>query len=118
MPRILSWLGLNGRPVLEQRVYESHDSITVLEKEKIAKIELENAKRDEIQKITETILQAYTILLKSDLRPSEATNKLFGQLVSLCTQIHDLDTVQEVSTKLVTLERPVLTFVQIDPFQR
>jgi nicotianamine synthase len=70
--------------------------MTIVDHADVAKCDLEHARCETVKRVAGAILQTHSALLElSDLRPGHATNQLLGNLVSLCTQIHDADTVGE-----------------------
>jgi hypothetical protein len=61
--------------------------------------------RDETAKeITDRIVDAHTILSKlPDLRPGEVINEVLTDLVALCCQIHDVETVDKARRENLTV---------------
>ncbi|KAK3681381.1 Nicotianamine synthase [Podospora appendiculata] len=77
----------------------SHDSIAIIEKSEVlcAQIEAEGANMGAVQQIVQTIIDTHSALVKlPDLNPGDSINKLLGNLVSVCSEIHDQATVDKV----------------------
>ncbi|KAK3996648.1 putative nicotianamine synthase [Cladorrhinum sp. PSN332] len=76
----------------------SSSSITIVEKDDIITSELADAKEEKVQWIIQSIVDTHSNLLKlPHLRPDHAINQLLGNLVTICSEIHD----QEIVTKVL-----------------
>ncbi|KAK3325917.1 Nicotianamine synthase [Apodospora peruviana] len=80
--------------------YTSQDTIVNIEKSANVKDQLQDAKMEngKVEEIRGKILETYAKLveLKGDYRPGETINKLLGNLVPVCAEIHDQETVKQV----------------------
>ncbi|KAK0708826.1 Nicotianamine synthase [Apiosordaria backusii] len=99
MPLLASWLGI-GSPTKKLDTYprSSHDSLTIVEKADILQSQQTDAREEKAHWLVQSIVNTHTELLKlPHLRPGPAINKLLGNLVSICSEIHD----QEIVNKAV-----------------
>ncbi|KAH6840607.1 Nicotianamine synthase [Chaetomium sp. MPI-CAGE-AT-0009] len=75
----------------------SHDSLAIVEKADILKDQLADARAEKVQGLVRSIVETHSDLLKlPHLRPGDAINKLLGNLVSVCSEIHDREVVDRV----------------------
>ncbi|KAK3365618.1 Nicotianamine synthase [Lasiosphaeria ovina] len=98
---LLSCLGLG--PIKPSRdapppcLCDSQDSITIVEKVEVIQTQREKTNMDKVQSLVQTITETHARLLKlPDLGPGKEINELLGNLVEVCSEIHDQDTVQQV----------------------
>lgn len=99
MPLLTSWLRL-GDPTAKMDPCPcpaSHDSLAMVEKADILRGQLVDSRADKVQWLVQTVVETHLELLKlPHLRPGNAINQLLGNLVSVCSEIHDRDTVDKV----------------------
>ncbi|EAQ85681.1 hypothetical protein CHGG_06934 [Chaetomium globosum CBS 148.51] len=75
----------------------SHDSLAIVEKADILHDQLADARTEKVQWLVRTIVETHSDLLKlPHFRPGNAINKLLGNLVSVCSEIHDREVVDRV----------------------
>ena len=75
----------------------SHDSLAIVEKADILHDQLADARAGKVQWLVRTIVETHSDLLKlPHFRPGNAINKLLGNLVSVCSEIHDREVVDRV----------------------
>lgn len=98
MSLLVSWLRLaSPTSKMDPCPYPSQDSIAIVEKADVLRDELLDSKSAKAQSLVQTIVETHSELLKlPDLRPGKAINHLLGNLVSVCSEIHDRDIVQAV----------------------
>lgn len=97
---LAAWLGL-GSPVAKEGPCPcpgpSNDSCMIVEKADDLREELVGIRRKKVQRIICCIIETHSDLLKlPHLRPGKIINQLLGNLVSVCSEIHDHDTVAKV----------------------
>lgn len=98
MSLLPSWLRL-GSPVtkMDPCPCVSHDSLTIIEKADLLRDQLVDAKSQKVQWLVQNIVGTHAELLKlPDLKPGKAINQLLGNLVTVCSEIHDRDIVDKV----------------------
>ncbi|KAK4224254.1 putative nicotianamine synthase [Podospora fimiseda] len=75
----------------------SSSSITIVDKDEIIINQLSDAKEEKVQWIVQTVVETHSKLLElPHLRPDDAINQLLGNLVSVCSEIHDQEIVNKV----------------------
>jgi hypothetical protein len=75
----------------------SHDSLAIVEKTDILHDQLADARAEKVQWLVRSIVETHSDLLKlPHFRPGNAINKLLGNLVSVCSEIHDREVVDRV----------------------
>ncbi|KAK4235197.1 putative nicotianamine synthase [Achaetomium macrosporum] len=100
MPQLASWFRL-GSPTskMDPCPCPSGDSIAIVEKADVLQDQLADARSEKVRWLVQTVTQTHAELLKlPNLRPGKAINQLLGNLVSVCSEIHDRDTVEQVLT--------------------
>lgn len=100
MPLLASWFRL-GSPTskMDPCPCPSHDSIAIVEKAEVLQDQLVDARAEKVHWLVQTVVQTHAELLKlPNLRPGKAINQLLGNLVSVCSEIHDRDIVEKVLT--------------------
>ncbi|KAK4657479.1 hypothetical protein QC762_213390 [Podospora pseudocomata] len=98
MPLLASWLRI-GSPTkkVDACSRSSQDSLTIVEKADILQSQKADAREEKVQWLVRSIVNIHTELLKlPHLRPAPAINKLLGNLVAICSEIHDQDIVDKV----------------------
>ncbi|KAK3358840.1 Nicotianamine synthase [Lasiosphaeria hispida] len=101
MSFFLSWLGLRPKAQITQPpaylCTQSQESITIIEKEDVTAWQKMDAQKEAAIGIANTVVATHTELCKlTSYAPGETINRLLGNLVSVCSQIHETDVVQEV----------------------
>ncbi|KAK4174246.1 putative nicotianamine synthase [Triangularia setosa] len=98
MPLLASWLGIgSATKKLDAYPRSSHDSLTIVEKADILQCQEADAREEKVQLLVRSIVNTHTELLKlPHLRPAPTINKLLGNLVSVCSEIHDQEIVDKV----------------------
>ena len=96
---LLTWLGLG--PINPKSdapcLCTSEESITIIEKAEVVVHQLEEIKMQKVQSLAQIIITTHSELLTlPHHRPDKAINGLLGNLVAVCSQIHDQDTVRQV----------------------
>ncbi len=102
MSLLSSWLRL-GSPTAKTDPCpcSSHDSLAIVEKAEILHDQLLDARAEKVQWLVQTIIETHSGLLKlPHYRPGNAINHLLGNLVSVCSEIHDRDIVDKVTSFL------------------
>jgi hypothetical protein len=102
MSLLSSWLRL-GSPTAKTSPCPcpSHDSLAIVEKADVLRDQLVDAKAEKVQWLVQTIIETHSDLLKlPHYRPGPAINNLLGNLVSVCSEIHDRDIVARVTSLL------------------
>ncbi|KAK3307862.1 Nicotianamine synthase [Chaetomium strumarium] len=98
MPLLASWFRL-GSPTskMDPCPCPSHDSIAIVEKAEVLQDQLVDARSEKVHWLVQTVVQTHAELLKlPNLRPGKAINQLLGNLVSVCSEIHDRDIIEKV----------------------
>ncbi|KAL2021844.1 hypothetical protein VTK56DRAFT_6618 [Thermocarpiscus australiensis] len=76
---------------------DSPDSIAIVEKADVLQSQLADARAEKIQWLVRSIIETHSELAKlPNFRPGKTINRLLGDLVSICSEIHDRHTVEEV----------------------
>ncbi|KAK4201494.1 putative nicotianamine synthase [Triangularia verruculosa] len=98
MPLLASWLGIvSPTKKLDKYPRSSHDSLTIIEKADIVQSQKADAREKKLQQLVRSIVDTHTELITlPHLRPAPAINKLLGNLVSICSEIHDQEIVDKV----------------------
>ena len=77
----------------------SQASIAIVEKADIINSQIADAKAEKAQCIVQTVVDTHSKLLElPHLRPDPVINQLLGNLVSVCSEIHDQEIVNNVGT--------------------
>lgn len=95
MTLLTSWLRL-GNPTakMDPCPCVSHDSLAIVEKADIPV----DSRAEKVQWLVQTVVETHSGLLKlPHFRPGDAINQLLGNLVSVCSEIHDRDIVDKVT---------------------
>jgi hypothetical protein len=75
----------------------SHESLAIVEKADILRNRLVDSRAEKVQWLVQTVVETHSELLKlPHFRPGNAINQLLGNLVSVCSEIHDRDIVDKV----------------------
>lgn len=75
----------------------SQASIAIVEKADIINSQIADTKAEKAQWIVQTVVDTHAKLLElPHLRPDPAINQLLGNLVSVCSEIHDQEIVNKV----------------------
>jgi hypothetical protein len=75
----------------------SHDSLDIVEKADVLRDQLADARDKKVQWLVQTVVETHSKLLElPHYRPAKAINQLLGNLVSVCSEIHDRDVVEKV----------------------
>ncbi|GAB1315218.1 Nicotianamine synthase [Madurella fahalii] len=98
MSLLSSFLRLGGPPrKMDSSPCAFQDSLTIVEKADVVQDQLADARSEKIQRLVRSIADTHSELLKlPHLRPGKAINKLLGNLVSICSEIHDRGIVDKV----------------------
>jgi len=100
MSLLASWLRL-GSPTakMDPCPCASHDSLAIVEKADVLRDQLLDSRAEKIQWLVQTIIETHSGLLDlPHFRPGNAINQFLGNLVSVCSEIHDRDIVDKVQT--------------------
>ena len=102
MSLLSSWLRLGGPTAkTDPCPCASHDSLAIVEKAEILHEQLLEARAEKVQWLVQTIVEPHSNLLElPHYRPGKAINHLLGNLVSVCSEIHDRDIVDKVTSLL------------------
>lgn len=97
MSLLSSFLRLGGPTgKMEPCPCASHDSLTIVEKADVLQDQLADARSEKVQRLVRSITETHSELLKlPHLRPGKTINRLLGNLVSICSEIYDRDTVEK-----------------------
>ncbi|KAK3370391.1 Nicotianamine synthase [Podospora didyma] len=96
---LLSWLGLGPISAKDDTrcLCPSQESIAIIEKAEAAVNQLEDIKTQKVHSLAQIIITTHSQLLTlSHHRPDKVINDLLGNLVAVCSEIHDQDTVRQV----------------------
>lgn len=110
MSLLSSLLRLGGPPkTMDPCPCAFQDSLTIVEKADVLQDQLADARSEKAQWLVRSIVDTHAELLKlPHLRPGKAINQLLGDLVSICSEIHDRAIVEKViipgPQRLETLE--------------
>jgi hypothetical protein len=99
MSLLASWLRLVTSPTakMDPCPCASHDSIAIVEKADVLHDELEDKRAEKVRWLVQTVVETQADLLKlPHFRPGKAINQLLGNLVSVCSEIHDREIVDKV----------------------
>ncbi|SPQ20860.1 14b1815c-b390-4f59-8ecf-722ee587f229 [Thermothielavioides terrestris] len=101
MSLLASWLRRlrlgSSRSTVDPCPCQSHDSIAIVEKADLLPDQSLESRSEEVQRLVRAIADTHAELLTlPDLRPGKAINHLLGNLVSVCSEIHDRDVVEKV----------------------
>lgn len=98
MSLLSSWLRLGGPTAkLDPCPCASHDSLAIVEKADVLQDQLLDARAEKVQWLVQTIVGTHSELLAlPHFRPGQAINQLLGNLVSVCSEIHDRNIVDKV----------------------
>ncbi len=102
MSLLSSWLRL-GSPTAKTNPCPclSHDSLAIVEKADVLRDQLVDARTEKVHWLVQTVIETHSDLLKlPHCRPGQAINRLLGNLVSVCSEIHDRDIVARVRNLL------------------
>ncbi len=99
MSLLSSWLRLGGPTAkTDPCPCASHDSLAIVEKAEILHDQLLDARAEKVQWFVQTIIETHSDLLElPHYRPGNAINHLLGNLVSVCSEIHDREIVDKVT---------------------
>ncbi|KAH6627213.1 Nicotianamine synthase [Chaetomium sp. MPI-SDFR-AT-0129] len=98
MSLLTSWLRL-GSPWSKREPCPcvSHDSLAMVEKADVLREQRLDSRTEKAKALAKTIVHTHSELLKlPHLRPAPAINQLLGNLVSVCSEIHDREFVDKV----------------------
>ncbi|KAL2145826.1 hypothetical protein VTI28DRAFT_6123 [Corynascus sepedonium] len=101
MALLSSWLRLSSPKTtkMDPCPCASHDSLAIVEKADILRDQLADSTSKNVQWLVQQIIETHSQLLKlPHLRPGKAINQLLGNLVSVCSEIHDQEVVDKVLT--------------------
>ncbi|KAK4121253.1 Nicotianamine synthase [Parathielavia appendiculata] len=98
MPLFASWLRLASPTAkMDARPCASHDSIAIVEKPDALHAQLADSRAEKVRWLVQSIVETHAQLLKlPHFRPGKAINHLLGNLVAVCSEIHDRDIVDKV----------------------
>jgi hypothetical protein len=98
MSLLTSWLRL-GSPTtkMDPCPCASHDSLAIVEKADILRDQRADSRAEKVRWLVQSVVKTHSELLKlPHFRPGDAINQLLGNLVSVCSEIHDRDIVDKV----------------------
>ncbi|KAK4104458.1 Nicotianamine synthase [Parathielavia hyrcaniae] len=76
----------------------SHDSIAIVEKKAdVLRAQVTDSRAEKVRWLVQSVVETHAQLLQlPHFRPGKAINHLLGNLVAVCSEIHDRDTVDKV----------------------
>ncbi|KAK0720949.1 Nicotianamine synthase [Lasiosphaeris hirsuta] len=106
MSFLFSWMGLRPKAPTTQPPAcprtQSQESITIIEKDDIVAWQKMDAKKEAAISIANTVVATHTELCKlTSYAPGETINSLLGNLVSVCSQIHGTEVLDNADLQAV-----------------